>query len=216
MISQTYIDGELIMFRSLIIVTTFVTAFKTTVSAGTVELPSTGDAPVYESDPSENFGWKGYIDWGQVAYYEKQGLIIFENLSGYSGITLNSAILNVFLIDASIYDDNRLRRVIEDWEEDTVTWNSRPDSTSQGELEFTAYPDIEWLDLDVTDLVQSWLDSTYPNYGFCFLRLDDLNNHSWAFCSKEYYDPAYYPKLTLDFTSPVESTSLGEIKAAFR
>jgi len=205
------------MIRLIKIIPLLVFAFVNLSFADVVELPPTADVFVSEIVPNTNQNNWDFVNWGESSNYEMWGLIKFGGLSDYTGVSLNSAVLSVFIFHGDDYstDENRLRRITGDWDEDTVTWNTRPAYTTAGELVFNDPPDDTWLDLDVTGFVQDWLDGTYPNYGFCFLRVDSINEF-WQFYTKEYYDPDYHPKLTLDFPSPVESTILGAVKAAFK
>ena len=204
------------MIRVLII-TLIVFAFTFPVFAAEVELPSTGDVLVMESNPTTNYNHLDFATWGRNSNGELWAFIEFGGLAGYAGITLNSSVLSVFMRSGDDLgtDENRLRRITGDWEETTVTWNTRPSNTTPGELVFNDIEDGIWLELDVTAMVQDWLDGTYPNYGFCFLRVSSISAF-WQFYTKEYSNPDFHPKLTLDYTSPVESTSLGTVKAAFK
>ena len=201
--------------KRVLIITLIVFAFTFPVFAYMVELPPTADATVYESQPSSNYGYLDYINWGQSTE-DMWGFIVFDGLSGYMGVSVDTAILSVFMYSSNDFYDNFLRRVTEDWEENDITWNNKPDTTTEGQLNLlTPQNQYVWFDIDVAAFVQDWVDDTYPNYGFCFLRTDNLNN-IWRFRSKEYGDPDFRPLLTMEFTSPVESTSLGTVKAAFK
>lgn len=204
------------MLRNVLIISVTIIVFTVSGLAETVELPATGDIHVVEGDPDTNFDPSDTTGWGvDASNQDFWGLIIFGGLSGYTGATINQAILSVyFATGLHPYYGNYLRRITEDWDEGTATWNNRPANTTQGELEFA--PHTTLFHLDVTAFVQDWVDETYDNYGFCFLRIDEYN-HLWAFYSKDYVWPDYHPKLTLDYTpSPVESSSLGTIKAVFK
>ena len=59
----------------------------------------------------------------------------------------------------------RVHRVTDAWEEATVTWDSFADSYDMGvEGAFTS--GYGWHAIDVTSLVEAWMDGTYPNHGF--------------------------------------------------
>jgi hypothetical protein len=80
------------------------------------------------------------------------------------GSTIDSA---VFYIDATTAFNEQvtLHRVTADWQEMVATWNNFAgnfNDTSEGS--FT--PSVAgWYEVDVTGLVSSWIDSTFPNYG---------------------------------------------------
>ncbi len=205
------------MIRFITVTSLLVLAFANLSFADVVELPSTEDTSVFEKHPSTNYSGNSSIWWGEDDNCEIWALIEFGGLSDYSGVSLNSAILSVFITFGHEWgtDDNRVYRITGDWDEDTVSWINRPTYTTQGELVFGDPPYEVWCDLDVTGFVQDWLDGTYFDYGFCLTRVGPTD-YSFRFPSREYSDPDYRPKLTLYFPSPVESTSLGLVKAAFR
>ncbi len=89
-----------------------------------------------------------------------------------------------------------------------------PSYTTDGEIIFDEIYNGNFSELDVTIMVQDWLEGTNSNYGVYFARVVSFGVE--YFYSKEYSDPDFRPKLTLDFPSPVESSSLGAVKAAFK
>lgn len=81
-----------------------------------------------------------------------------------SGAVIDSAAL-VINVDTAMSEMVTLHAVTNYWEENSVTWNSFMagyDATSEGD--FT--PDNPgWYSVDVTSLVNSWMDSTIANNG---------------------------------------------------
>lgn len=80
------------------------------------------------------------------------------------GTIINSA---TFSINVSLISNNtvRLHRVTAPWDELLVTWNNfggSYDPTVEGSFLANA---LGFYSVDVTALVQAWLDGTYPNYG---------------------------------------------------
>jgi len=80
------------------------------------------------------------------------------------GSTIDSA---VFYIDVTtaLNEQVTLHRVTADWQEMVVTWNNfvgNFNGTSEGSFTPSA---TGWYETEVTSLVSSWVDSTYPNYG---------------------------------------------------
>ncbi|NNG27785.1 MAG: DNRLRE domain-containing protein [Ignavibacteriaceae bacterium] len=80
------------------------------------------------------------------------------------GSTIDSA---VFYIDATtaLNEQVTLHRVTADWQEMIVTWNNFAGNfnvTSEGSFTPSA---AGWYETEVTNLVSSWVDSTYPNFG---------------------------------------------------
>ena len=80
------------------------------------------------------------------------------------GSTIDSA---VFYIDVTtaLNEQVTLHRVTADWQEIVVTWNNFAgnfNGTSEGSFTPSA---AGWYEVEVTSLINSWVDSTYPNYG---------------------------------------------------
>jgi len=91
-----------------------------------------------------------------------------------------------------------LHRILADWGEGTVTWDSfggnfDPDVVGS----FIAAPG--WSSVDVTALVQAWVDGDVPNFG---IVLEQPSSGLTRFWSSEFEDAPYRPKLEIFFTSP--------------
>lgn len=61
-------------------------------------------------------------------------------------------------------------RILKDWDEKTVTWNSLPPVLPVPELSFPVVNSWTGLiTIDMTRLVLQWLESTFPNYGLALI-----------------------------------------------
>lgn len=87
---------------------------------------------------------------------------------------VQSATLNLFSLNALRAFENPtpdlpvttdLRRVTEDWDEQTVTWDSRPDVAADPAASVVQTGVGTWVTFDVTDLVKLWLDDPSSNFG---------------------------------------------------
>ncbi|MFC1944131.1 DNRLRE domain-containing protein [Chloroflexota bacterium] len=124
--------------------------------------------------------------------------------------TITSATLSIYC-NHDAYPGNQpvnVHRITAPWDEYTVTWNSFAGSydpavagtfMSVGQF-------IGWCDVDVTALVQGWVDGTYSNYG---LLLEQIG-YSWTrYFSSEYEVIDLRPKLTIVYETgnpPVSTT----------
>jgi hypothetical protein len=90
-----------------------------------------------------------------------------------------------------------IHRITADWMENTVTWNSF--GGSYDPAPFTSFiPTAASNSVDLTGLVEQWLDGTYPNYGI-LLRQDEPSVQT-GFHSSEYDgNPDHRPKLVLSY-----------------
>ncbi len=119
------------------------------------------------------------------------------------GSTVNSAIFSVYEIGVSnqtVY----LRRVTADWGELSVTINSLGSNWDPAVVGSFVTDSVGWKTVDLTGLVQAWVNGTYPNYGF--LMMMDPTSPAVQYRSSEYI--AYggiieqRPKLEIWYTTP--------------
>jgi hypothetical protein len=98
------------------------------------------------------------------------------------GAVIDSA---VFYIDVTtaLNEQVTLHRVTADWQETVVTWNNFAgnfNGTSEGSFTPSS---AGWYETDVTNLVNSWVDSTYPNFGI--LLKEEFSSQVQIFSSRE-------------------------------
>lgn len=115
-----------------------------------------------------------------------------EQLSKFSlpqGAILTNAYLHIHTSEINNESVN-IYGVSSDWDETTVTWNTRP-TIFVAPIEGSFTPDAYgWKVVDITALVGKWLDGTYTNYG---LLLDQVNQSSTrsTYYSKENLFPPF-------------------------
>jgi len=93
-----------------------------------------------------------------------------------------------------------LQRVTSAWDENTVTWNTQPSITSEGQIELppsTSTWGYDIMDIDVTNLVKQMVAGT--NYGFSLRLKTEATYRSIGFMSSEYEVPAKRPKLEITY-----------------
>lgn len=123
------------------------------------------------------------------------------------GSTLQSAVFNIYILESSDQDIN-IHRITSDWDETTVTWNSFGgafNSTVEGSFNADA---VGWKSVDVTPLVQSWLDETYDNYGL-LLAQDNMTYPYTQFQSKENF--IFLPYLQVCYLFEDETECLADL-----
>ena len=107
------------------------------------------------------------------------------------GATLVSATFNVY-VEVATNQDINVHRITSPWEELVVTWNNFGGSYAPAvEGTFNA-SSVGWNSVDVTSLVESWFDGTYPNYGLLLDQVD-FNYPRTQYDTRHYGDgrPAY-------------------------
>ena len=122
--------------------------------------------------------WFGDLDTDQIQYALK-----FNDLTEISGLLLPPHLatpaiqygLEISKRDANVsvptdgLPDLVYSRITADWNPATVNWTTKPTMSAA-----YASKSVEWANggdvgkaiiLDITDLVNDWIDATYPNYG---------------------------------------------------
>jgi hypothetical protein len=186
-------------------------------SADQVVLQPTGtdsqDAYLEETDPNSNFGSEEELLVSLEAGGERSSLIRFTELDDYQGVTVNSALLELYVEHITELIDMSSWLVTENWDEATVTWSNRPSLLAGSDIQF-AIPDFGyWKSVDVTDYAVEWLENGLPNNGI-YLIYEGAEYRTATLCSGENSDDTQTPRLTLEYQpTAVETASWGAIKA---
>ncbi|HNX67702.1 MAG TPA: DNRLRE domain-containing protein, partial [Bacteroidales bacterium] len=98
-------------------------------------------------------------------------------------------------------NDFIINRVISEWDEKKVTWNTQPRVTREGEIILppSGTPDQDYTNIDVTELVQFMIDNPSKNYGIMIRLLNESYYRSVVFGSSDYPNPEKRPKLVIEF-----------------
>ncbi|MBN1151497.1 DNRLRE domain-containing protein [candidate division WOR-3 bacterium] len=164
--------------------------------------------PIYDmfTDPDHATGhpvgelW--VADYAPLSNYQR--IMIMFDLSAYTGGKVDSAFLNLdrfFGCPSGTPTNVKLYAITETWNE---SW---PENVhiSHGTTEWASYSFIVngWHRIDITSLVNSWLDESVANYG---LVLRGLSGSKWSkFYSRE-ASPGFCPYLELvNYTGVDES-----------
>ena len=109
---------------------------------------------------SENLWTGGSVNSNVVRTYIK-----FDMPNGVSGSQVTSAYINIRKKD---YETPTITAsiVTEDWSSSTATWYAKPSYTNLVKSPEAIDIGGDWYQLDVTDIVESWLSGVFSNYGF--------------------------------------------------
>lgn len=178
------------------------------------------DARIFEGQPDTNFGTMSSLSIGwrtDPNVLHANSLLKFD-LSAYAGENINSATLRLYVYGyyVEMPDDIFIALNDSDWQEGTVTWNTKPDYFDETDIsDSVPYSYGVWWEIDVADYVQYLVDGTYQNYGFQLYQNDE-EYHCAETSSKEHTNQNA-PELVLDYgSSAIETASLGEVKAVFK
>ncbi len=163
-------------------------------TATTVELFATQDARIQAGSPDNGFGsgfiWVGTPN-GHLAFVQ------FDLMALPVNATINSAELQLNFTGTYTPTANvELGRNESAWDENTVTWNTKPTSTFGGPIQPVGATAgvISW---NVTPLVAQWQANPAANYGFALRGDGPLK----SFFSTE-TDVNKVPKLVITYTVP--------------
>lgn len=96
-----------------------------------------------------------------------------------------------------------MERITEDWDELTVTWNTQPSSTTDGRMLIPASSSTtENIQIDLTNMVQSWINTPALNFGVKMFLQTESYYRSRHYCSMEYSTTSLRPKLIVDYNEP--------------
>ncbi len=102
-----------------------------------------------------------------------------------------------------------IERTTEDWDDLTVTWNTQPSSTTDGRMLIPASSSTtENIQIDLTDMVQTWINTPAMNYGVKLFLQTESHYRSRNYASMEHANVDIRPKLIIDYNEPpMPSTS---------
>ena len=92
-----------------------------------------------------------------------------------------------------------LEVVTSPWNENTITWNTKPSITLNGAvyLPTSTLSNQDYPNIGVTDIVSSWYNNPSSNYGLMLEIIDKSLFNSMKFCSSNYPDTSKRPKLEI-------------------
>ena len=136
----------------------------------------TDDTSVKEDKPYTNYGTSYLVvrnkyGAGGSPLYEDDILIKFDISDISAGAIITSATINLYyfswLQNNAGENTLTLYRVTRDWDEDTVTWNTRPSYTPSvtSSAVVPGSPGF-WMEWNVTSEVQDFVDKVKTNYGW--------------------------------------------------
>lgn len=169
-----------------------------------IQLPAIADTYIASERPNENFGgdalFLGFNFFGDR--FGAQRILIRFNLDNIPDHAhVNAARLRVRLSFASPDGDapmrTVLRRLASDWDEFGVTWNSEPQWASVRDSSFVGTA-MEWYEWEVPDLVQGWVDGSFPNHGIELIGDENIQQRERVFYARE-TTTNFFPQLVVDY-----------------
>lgn len=123
------------------------------------------------------------------------------------GSIIDSALISLYafnghsnpILQAGHFGNNSvtLRRTIEQWNENTATWNNQANATTLNEviLPMSDSANQDYINVDVTALVQDMVNNPSSSFGFKMQLVNEQKSRSLSFHSKDGADTTKYPTL---------------------
>jgi hypothetical protein len=168
---------------------------------------------IYVGYPDDNYGSTDWVMIGHIVTWGSFRAYLQFNLSDLpAGAVITNAVLKLYWYDygtssGSPQDfDIGVYRVNGPWEEDTITWNTRPGYKPTPESTFfmnLINPET-WMSWNVTSLVQGWKNGSIPNYGLVLRDTDETTGNVHIRCYSSDYtgNNTLRPKLELTYNLP--------------
>ena len=120
-----------------------------------------------------------------------------ENSGISTGALVASAAARIFILDSNAGASVNIHRIIADWTEASVNWdniNTSHDFSSVASIP-TGSPAGQYVDVNITPLVQGWINGSIANQGIMLKTtfIDDLAQYT----SKEYGNTSQRPELII-------------------
>ena len=100
-----------------------------------------------------------------------------------------------------------IKRITSSWDENNVTWNNQPSTTTNNQVEVASYsnPTQSFENIDVLKLVQDMLIAPNVNYGFMLQLKEEIQYSKLILASSDNIDNSAHPKLEITYEMPTSS-----------
>lgn len=94
-----------------------------------------------------------------------------------------------------------IERIIAPWDESTVTWNTKPEATTQGQVYVSTYDSSHknYSDIEVTGLLEDMLSNPNESHGFSMRLRRTSPFRNLSVYSESYSDLTKHPKLNIKY-----------------
>lgn len=173
------------------------------------------DAFVLDSKPGNNYGT--HSDFAAIGATNSGATVIVRSLMKFDldaipeNAEIESIKLSLFAYDSPSNGRHRndggsnacvLQKINSDWDEQTVTWNNQPttSSVSQVTLAASLSNDQHYENIDVTDLFTDMIKNRDSNYGFMIKLEAEGIYRSLIFASSDNENSSIHPKLEVKYS----------------
>ena len=103
----------------------------------------------------------------------------------------------------------RAYRVTGSWSSSTITWANKPNytTTHQSTQSMPVSSGSSWYRMDVTSMVNAWVDGNYTNYGFVLVDSVEDDPDHWTTLYSSDADSSHKPALYITYSGTTEPPS---------
>lgn len=107
-------------------------------------------------------------------------------------------------------NESWLRRIVTEWDEEKVTWNTQPLTTKRNQINLfsTNNPNQNYLRIDVTQLIKDMIYDPENSHGFMIQLNTEEYYRSMNFASSDHHNQSLHPRLEINYSieTPIEDT----------
>jgi gliding motility-associated-like protein len=98
-------------------------------------------------------------------------------------------------------NDAWLRRIVEAWNETIVIWPTQPAVTLENQVYLppSTSTSQDYIDIDVTNLVQDMINDQENSFGFQLKMVTEETYRSLTFASSDHFDPELWPEIEVNY-----------------
>ncbi|KAA3638778.1 MAG: T9SS C-terminal target domain-containing protein [Bacteroidetes bacterium] len=179
------------------------------------------DARVQSNLPDQNIGttqmYKAHSGTMSGVPFIDRSLINFDLSSLPENAIIVSAKLSLFANTvngghSTVDGPNNcwIEKIIQPWEEETVTWNNQPATTTENRVALAASQsfDANYIDINVTNLIKDIFENPSEGFGLMLKLQNETLRRSLEFGSSDAPDDNLHPKLVINYYEAEECSVL--------
>lgn len=182
----------------------------------------TADACVCSYTPTTNYQVASQLRTGfDTDYGIRRSYIKFNIPSSIPAGSITNANLHIEKLSGAS-PLIKAYRCTSSWSSSSITWNNKPSYTTTNESTLSALygTGSTWHTMNVSSIVQNWVNGTYTNYGFVIKDLNESDSDHWTTLYSSDAPSPHKPELYISYVTECEvlsvsSTTSGYISAGF-
>lgn len=161
------------------------------------------------------FGSSQQLRTNNISSFDQRIVIAFDLSSIPQEAIVNTAYLNIYRYDGNPGSalECEIFRVTEPWSENVLVNSIAYESA--GSYDQIIVTENGWYEFDVKNLVQEWVQGTFPNYGIVFFGTGGSGLYQ-NFFSREAASEQPYLVVDYDIPGSFGQSTFGAIKALYR